>query len=754
MNSLISNNIYCNRNYFRKTITLLLHFKLVSFLLAFAFVLSNNLKGQDNFRVLPYLQNPSPNAITILWFSEKDLAGDLTYWEQDSELKFNIASNPIPAEALTYSTWEDTTYFGGEAPSIPFRHHLRIENLEPDTKYEYKVIQGTSFFNSSFHTAPKGNTPIRFIVYADSETEPESIGKYANWPDLAGNSRSYLIDQSIGYQNNLDVILSRQPDIIIIAGDLVESGGEQRDWDEFWGYNTNHNSEQSIASKVPMLAAIGNHDYYEGPYLDRYNQPGSERAVKRFQTYFDSPANNSSNVNQEGRYYCIKYGPATFIVLDACNNSPNKSDDDTNFYLLGENEPGGGNAPDFSPGSQQYQWLESQLIESQLHSMFTFVILHHAPYSSGPHGYPPGEVENTDNQSGNPVRLLTPIFMKYGVDAVFSGHDEIWERSEITGIELKPDEREELHTINFYDVGVGGDGLRAPIEGLENPDRKFLVHADVPEVWENDVLVSGGKHYGHLEVDILQQDTNTWQAILKPVYIFPLFNNIDSTYSNYEQRVYDDQIILTRYYNDIIKPVDLTLFTAISTDNGILLNWETQSETGNYGFEVQRLDESEWQKVTFIEGNGTTSQPNLYEYLDTSSEVLNPGLEIYYRLKQIDIDSNYHYSDSILVETISLLSDLPNSFKLTQSYPNPFYRETTIEYYLSESCYVIMEIFDLQGKIIKRLNENKKYNGLYKTVWDGKDESGNIVPSGLYFYRIETSSGQMQSKRMIFFNKY
>ena len=39
-------------------------------------------------------------------------------------------------------------------------------------------------------------------------------------------------------------------------------------------------------------------------------------------------------------------------------------------------------------------------------------------------------------------------------------------------------------------------------------------------------------------------------------------------------------------------------------------------------------------------------------------------------------------------------------------------------------------------------------------LWDGKDESGNIVPSGLYFNRIETSSGQVQSKRMIFFNKF
>ena len=41
---------------------------------------------------------------------------------------------------------------------------------------------------------------------------------------------------------------------------------------------------------------------------------------------------------------------------------------------------------------------------------------------------------------GYPVRLLTPVFMQYGVDAVISGHDEMWERSEISGIEIKPDQ--------------------------------------------------------------------------------------------------------------------------------------------------------------------------------------------------------------------------------------------------------------------------------------------------------------------------
>ena len=168
------------------------------------------------------------------------------------------------------------------------------------------------------------------------------------------------------------------PDLVFIAGDLVETGGEQRDWDEFWRHNTDRGSELSLAGKIPIMAALGNHEYYEGSQLDGFNQPGSERAVKRFLTYFESPSNNSSVAEHEGRYYSLKYGPATFIVLDVCNNGPNKSGDDTNFYLLGEDDPDGGKAPDFGPGTGQYIWLEARLKESQLQSMFAFIIFHHS----------------------------------------------------------------------------------------------------------------------------------------------------------------------------------------------------------------------------------------------------------------------------------------------------------------------------------------------------------------------------------------
>ena len=500
----------------------------------------------SNFRIPPYIQNPAPDGMSIIWFSNDNTPGRLTYRKTGTADVTTIASTPVRADALAYLVLEDTTYFDGQAPPPPFRHQIRLDELEPATTYAYQVTQDSSRFATTFTTAPTADQPIRFIAYADCETEPESTGKRVKWisdtrPDTVPDS-TYLLDQTTGYAQNLAAISARQPDFIAIAGDLVETGGEQRDWDEFWRHNT-HADNNSIASRVPILAAPGNHEYYGGSPKS-YNQPGSEEAIARFQTYFEFPDNRTDDPRQQGRYYRIDYGPITLIALDVANDSPHQSARDTNFMLVGENDPDGGRAPAFGPGSRQYAWLETQLADAQNRSAFTFVLFHHVPYSVGPHGKPSGPLsDDYDDQSGVPVRILTPLFMRYGVDAVLAGHDEIWERSEIAGTAIDANGKRRPHTVHCYDIGTGGDGLRAPETGLENEYQKFLAHTDAPEIWRDGVLVDGGKHYGHLEVDVLP-GANGWLAILKPVYIFPLLA-ADGTYLGSERRLYADIITLS-----------------------------------------------------------------------------------------------------------------------------------------------------------------------------------------------------------------
>jgi hypothetical protein len=150
--------------------------------------------------------------------------------------------------------------------------------------------------------------------------------------------------------------------------------------------------------------------------------------------------------------------------------------------------------------------------------------------------------------------------MQYGVDAVFSGHDEIWERSEVAGLEILPGGGEASHVIHFYDVGTGGDGLRAPESGLVNPYQEFLAFRDAPEHWEEGILLGGGTHYGHLEVTIQPQGEGIWEATMDPVYIFPVWNKEDSAYTTFDRRVYGDRVILQRTLKGaaLSSPAELT----------------------------------------------------------------------------------------------------------------------------------------------------------------------------------------------------
>ncbi|MFO0426818.1 MAG: metallophosphoesterase [Planctomyces sp.] len=519
--------------------------------------------------VRPYLQNPAPDAMTVIWFTETNTSGTLNVsMPGGSSQTFN--STPEFRPELSYHASEATT----SRSNAPYMHRIRVTGLSPATLYPYTVTQGSEVFNGQIRTTPGQSSSVRFMVYADSETEPESTGSSVLWtqPGNPASTRRYVADQTTGYQQNLSVIESRNPDFVGIAGDIVESGGEQRDWDEFWRHNAGDIND--LASKVPILPAPGNHEDYGGPgAFGGYGDAGSIRGRDKYATYWETPSNGTPS--HTDRYYRVDYGPITYISIDVTNGLPHGTSADTN-WLLGA----GPGYPDFNPGSVQYQWLEAQLADAQSKSRFTFVQLHHAPYSTGPHGFPAGNGAGFDNQSGQPVRVLTPLFTQYGVDAVFSGHDETYQHSIVNG-------------IHFYDIGVGGDGLRGPSAGPDsanptintNPFQVFTAHLNAPEVWNGSQLVSGGKHYGHLEINVsLDSATGTWKAQLDPVHIFPLMNTTGQI-TGWERRVYNDSVTLTAN----APPTSITLSPSQIAENlpantpvGILSSADASGDTQSF----------------------------------------------------------------------------------------------------------------------------------------------------------------------------
>lgn len=91
---------------------------------------------------------------------------------------------------------------------------------------------------------------------------------------------------------------------------------------------------------------------------------------------------------------------------------------------------------------------------------------------------------------------------------------------------------------------------------------------------------------------------------------------------------------------------------------------------------------------------------------------------------------------------------IPSIFELYQNYPNPFNPETVIAYELKGTAFVILKLYDLIGKEVMTLVNEKQTEGSYQVVWNGRNKYGKEVSSGIYFYRMKTDAFS-QTRKMI-----
>ena len=183
-------------------------------------------------------------------------------------------------------------------------------------------------------------------------------------------------------------------------------------------------------------------------------------------------------------------------------------------------------------------------------------------------------------------------------------------------------------------------------------------------------------------------------------------------------------------------PVELVAFTARNTAEGVQLAWRTASEQNNAGFEVQRRSEkaSEWQVLGFVRGAGTTAEAQSYTFLDKSASG-----KVQYRLKQIDFDGQFEYSNIIEVD-----AGAPKQFALEQNYPNPFNPTTLISYQLPVASEVSLKVYDVLGKEIATLVNERQEAGTYHFNFNASSLS-----SGVYFYRIKAGNFVSTKKMML-----
>jgi flagellar hook assembly protein FlgD len=93
--------------------------------------------------------------------------------------------------------------------------------------------------------------------------------------------------------------------------------------------------------------------------------------------------------------------------------------------------------------------------------------------------------------------------------------------------------------------------------------------------------------------------------------------------------------------------------------------------------------------------------------------------------------------------------EIPNSYVLSQNYPNPFNSATTINYQLPEDVHVLIKIYNARGEEIRTLVDEYKTASYYSVQWNGRDNYGNEVSSGIYLYRI-FAGNHVYTRKMVF----
>lgn len=178
-------------------------------------------------------------------------------------------------------------------------------------------------------------------------------------------------------------------------------------------------------------------------------------------------------------------------------------------------------------------------------------------------------------------------------------------------------------------------------------------------------------------------------------------------------------------------PVELISFTGKIIGKKILLNWQTATEINNYGFEIERSWGNEiWKKIGFVNGNGNSNSPKDYSFMDNQPL---EGVDIKYRLKQIDNDGQFEYSD-IITLNFSI-----TTFELYQNYPNPFNPSTTVSWHSPIEGNVNIKIYDVLGNLVCEVINEHKSAGKNQIEFNAISQEKNIA-SGVYIYQIEIRS--------------
>jgi len=258
---------------------------------------------------------------------------------------------------------------------------------------------------------------------------------------------------------------------------------------------------------------------------------------------------------------------------------------------------------------------------------------------------------------------------------------------------------------------------------------------------------------GRAEVEYLlvpPGSTESWVSVDIPLTAFAGVNLADVFQFKVDGNgtVYFDNLY---FWTDPPVVVNLSSFYALYTGSTPSIYWVTQSEEDNEYWNIYRgnsdnfMEASQLNENNPIPGNGTTNMVSDYVYVDTTPVTQNTTYWYWIEDVSIDGETEVHQPISLSIP----LEDSPNvpvSYGLHQNYPNPFNPSTSISFTLEEDRDVELIIFNVKGEQIRKYDIPSHQNTI---IWDGTDQKGDQVSSGVYFYKLITDTKEYQKKMLL-----
>ncbi len=378
---------------------------------------------------------------------------------------------------------------------------------------------------------------------------------------------------------------------------------------------------------------------------------------------------------------------------------------------------------------------------------------------------------DADETTGNfPINGLTHDLDGYviiDVDDTFGGYVNPGNNRAIHKFSMKTNQGST--TVSSITVDFSGDGALStnflgstPMKIWSSEDESFYYGTDLQvggPIAYNNTLTFTWSARALLDVD----ETELWYFVTGDV-------NPDG--SGAIQGAMDEESVVSAYgietdiggneewdehTDDITLPVELSTFTIFSSNRLVTIEWTTESETDNLGFNVYRgLSVTDMEDETVIKlnaeiipGAGTSSEPT--DYVFTDDYRIEYGETYYYWLESVELGGYaVLFSPKSHTPQPTGGTDTPDvTFYGMRNYPNPFNPSTKIEFCLTENAHAKLDIYNVRGQFVKNLfNGDVSADVLNGVYWDGTDESGKETSSGVYYYRLQHGS-KSELKKMI-----